>query len=74
MEHRPQRLLIPTELFHTRRVNWLMEKQLKDLKVDVRVIALDLPEYNRTNWWQREQGVIAFQNEVIKYLLYRTRY
>lgn len=74
IEHRPKVIIIPTDLFHTRRVNWLMEKQLKDLHVDVRIVALDTPEYNRTNWWQHEQGVVAFQNEIIKYLLYRWRY
>ncbi len=74
IEHHPKVIIIHTDLFHTRRVNWLMEKQLADLNVDVRVVALDTREYNRTNWWQREQGVIAFQNEVVKYLLYRWRY
>lgn len=74
IEHQPRTILIPTDLFHTRRVNWLMEKQLHDLNVDVRVIALDLPEYSRTNWWSDERGVIAFQNEMIKYVLYRWRY
>jgi len=74
LEHHPKVIIIPTDLFHTRRVNWLMEKQLHDLHVDVRVIALDNHEYNRTNWWQHEQGVIAFQNEVLKYFLYRCKY
>ncbi len=74
IEHHPKVIIIPTDLFHTRRVNWLMEKQLADLNVDVRVVALDTQEYNRTNWWQHEQGVIAFQNEVLKYVLYRWRY
>ena len=72
--HRPKAIIIPTDLFHTRRVNWLMEKQLEDLNVDVRVVALDTQEYNRTNWWQKEQGVVAFQNELIKYALYRWSY
>lgn len=74
VEHHPKVVIIPTDLFHTRRVNWLMEKQLHDLQVEVRVVALDTHEYNRTNWWQHEQGVVAFQNEVLKYLLYRCKY
>jgi uncharacterized SAM-binding protein YcdF (DUF218 family) len=74
LEHHPKVIIISTDLFHTRRVNWLMEKQLHDLNVDVRVIALDTQEYNRTNWWQKEQGIIAFQNELIKYALYRWKY
>jgi hypothetical protein len=28
-------------------------------------------DYNATNWWQNEAGVIAFQNEVAKYLYYQ---
>jgi uncharacterized SAM-binding protein YcdF (DUF218 family) len=74
IQHRPKVILVPTELFHTRRVDWLMEKQLHDLKIDVRVIALDAEEYNRTNWWQDERGLIAFQNEIIKSVLYHWRY
>ncbi len=28
-------------------------------------------EYSTANWWQQEEGVIAFQNEVMKYVYYR---
>lgn len=73
-QHRPRVIVIPTDLFHTRRVNWLMEKQLRDLHVDVRVVAVNPDEYNRTNWWKEERGIIAFQNELIKNLLYHYRY
>jgi uncharacterized SAM-binding protein YcdF (DUF218 family) len=74
IQHRPRVIAIPTDLFHTRRVNWLMEKQLRDLRVDVRVIAVNPEEYTRTNWWKDERGIIAFQNELLKNLLYRYRY
>jgi uncharacterized SAM-binding protein YcdF (DUF218 family) len=73
-EHHPKVLLIPTDVFHTRRVKWLLQKQLDGLDVDVRVIALEDEYYSRTNWWQNERGFLAFQNEAIKYVLYRWRY
>jgi hypothetical protein len=30
--------------------------------------------YGVTNWWQQEQGVIDFQNEIIKSVYYRLKY
>jgi uncharacterized SAM-binding protein YcdF (DUF218 family) len=67
-------IIIPTDNFHTRRVRWLFRKQLKSTKAQIRVVAVEPFEYQTTNWWQREQGLIAFQNESIKMAYYRVRY
>ena len=69
----PRRLLIPTDPFPTRRTNWLFEKTLPP-ELDVRVVVTDHPKYTPANWWQHEEGLIQFQNEVIKWMLYRTKY
>jgi uncharacterized SAM-binding protein YcdF (DUF218 family) len=67
-------VIIPTDLFHTRRVRWLFHKKLKDITDEVRVTAVPSREYAATNWWRHEEGLIAFQNEVIKYLYYLVKY
>jgi len=69
-----QQVIIPTELFHTRRVRWLFSKQLKSCGTKVQVEAVHPEKYTAAEWWQDEEGVIAFQNEVIKYLYYRLKY
>jgi len=37
-------------------------------------VAIDPVRYNATNWWQREEGVIALQNEWLKTVYYRLKY
>ena len=41
---------------------------------EVHVTAIDPPGYRGTNWWQHEDGLIAFQNEVVKSFYYRLKY
>src|ERR1039458_6563005 len=39
------RIIIPTDLFHTRRVRWLYAKELAGLNVEVIVVAVPQREY-----------------------------
>ena len=72
--NRVKSVIIPTDVFHTRRVSWLFRKQLNHAGVRVMVQAVPVREYTVQTWWQREQGLIAFQNEAIKYAWYRIKY
>jgi uncharacterized SAM-binding protein YcdF (DUF218 family) len=67
------RVIIPTDFTHTRRVAWLMKHSLPP---GTKVYTVSTPSltYDQTNWWQREDGVIALQNEVIKNIYYRLKY
>jgi uncharacterized SAM-binding protein YcdF (DUF218 family) len=67
-------IIIPTDMFHTRRVRWLFHKELGDTKADIHVVAVDPRRYKVTDWWQHEEGLIAFQNEIIKFIYYRIKY
>jgi uncharacterized SAM-binding protein YcdF (DUF218 family) len=67
-------LIIPTDLFHTRRARWLFHKELKGTGAEVRIVAVNTRQYDATNWWKNEQGLIAFQNEWIKSLYYHWKY
>lgn len=66
-------VIIPTDLFHTRRVRWLYRRLLGENRVQV-TEAPTPKRYTIANWWHTEEGLIAFQNEVIKYAYYRWRY
>ncbi len=69
-----KRLIIATDVFHTRRVRWLFGKVLGRAGIQVGIAAVPVREYTVADWWQHEQGVVAFQNEVLKYAYYRLKY
>ncbi len=69
-----RRIIITTDLFHTRRVSWLYAKELAGLNVEVIVSAVPAKEYTAADWWLHEEGLIAFDNEVIKLVYYRLIY
>jgi uncharacterized SAM-binding protein YcdF (DUF218 family) len=64
-------IVIVTDVFHTRRARWVFKKQLRGTGVQVHVQGVATLAYETTNWWKHEEGVIGFQNEVIKYIYYR---
>jgi uncharacterized SAM-binding protein YcdF (DUF218 family) len=66
-------LIVPTETFSARRVRWMLHRAFSDEFV-IRVIALDPPPFGRDDWWRHREGIIAFRNEVIKYIWYRLVY
>jgi uncharacterized SAM-binding protein YcdF (DUF218 family) len=67
-------VIVPTEMFSSRRVRWMLAQSLEGTGTRALVRVVEPLDYTRDNWWRHEQGVIAFQNEVVKYLYYRFRY
>jgi uncharacterized SAM-binding protein YcdF (DUF218 family) len=67
-------ILIPTDPFHTRRARWIFSKELRDTKTAIHVVPVNPVRYRTDDWWRHEEGVIAFQNEVVKYAYYRIEY
>lgn len=68
-------LIIPTEIFSARRVSWMFGHEFAGTGVRIEVPSFDPPRlYTRAEWWKTEDGVLAFQNEVLKYLYYRLKY
>jgi uncharacterized SAM-binding protein YcdF (DUF218 family) len=65
-------LIIPTEIFSARRVRFMFRQELAGKTIEV--LALEPPEYTRADWWESDMGLIAFQNEIIKYIYYRLKY
>jgi uncharacterized SAM-binding protein YcdF (DUF218 family) len=64
--HSLHSIIVPTEIFCTRRVRWMLHRVFPN-EFAIRVIALDPPGYQRNNW-------SAFKIEVIKYVYYLVRY
>ncbi len=68
-------LIIPTEIFSARRVRWMFHREFAGTGVRIEVPSLDQPRlYTRAEWWKTEDGMLAFQNEVLKYFYYRLKY
>jgi uncharacterized SAM-binding protein YcdF (DUF218 family) len=67
-------ILIPTDVFHTRRVRWVFNRELDDMQVQIRVQAVQPPAYSAKDWWQHEEGLIAFESEVVKSIYYHFKY
>lgn len=62
---------IVTDVFHTRRARWVFKKEMKGTGVQIHISGVPTLDYTINDWWKHEQGVIAFQNEVAKYIYYR---
>jgi uncharacterized SAM-binding protein YcdF (DUF218 family) len=66
--------VIPSEPFTTRRVQWIFRRALSGRPVTIEVQPFDPGGYSGEGWWKAEQGPIAFQTEILKYLYYRWKY
>jgi uncharacterized SAM-binding protein YcdF (DUF218 family) len=70
----PSIIIIPVEIFAARRVRWMFDREFSGQQIQIEVPALDPPNYTRTNWWKNESAIVAFQNEILKYIYYRLKY
>jgi len=66
--------IIPSEIFSARRVRWIFGRELSGSALTVEVPSFEQPGYTRSEWCKKEQGVITFQNELLKYIYYRLKY
>jgi uncharacterized SAM-binding protein YcdF (DUF218 family) len=75
-------IIIVTNPFHSRRARWIFNKVLEQpaddrerrLKVSVQVGTVDSKKYDPLDWWQSEEGMIAFNNEWVKTFYYFFKY
>ena len=68
------RILVTTDLFHTRRMYWFGNHLMNPDGIQLLVSPIRTRHYAETNWWTKEEGLIAFQNEVIKSAFYRVHH
>ena len=73
-EHHVSRIIIPTEIFFSRRARWIFNRQFVGSAVDLEIAAFEPSKYTRAEWWKSNGGIIDFQNEFMKYLYYRIKY
>ena len=66
--------IIPSEIFPARRVRWIFRREFSGTAARIEVPSVEPPDYTRWDWWKTEHGLVAFQNEVLKYIYYRLKY
>jgi uncharacterized SAM-binding protein YcdF (DUF218 family) len=60
-------IIVPTEIFPSRRVRWILRRMLAGTGADVQTHPIDHPRYNYSDWWKNEEGIISFQKyELLK--------
>ena len=47
-----KRIIVPTEIFAARRVQWIFDRELTPIGVQVIVDALPPPQYTLADWWR----------------------
>jgi uncharacterized SAM-binding protein YcdF (DUF218 family) len=67
-------VIVPIEAFSSRRVRWTLTQALAGTGTSVQIQMLHYLDYNYVEWWKTHAGLIAFQNEVMKYLYYRYKH
>ena len=67
-------VIIPTDIFPTRRTRWIFNRELAPAGIRVSIRAVTPPTYGFDDWWRREAGWNNFKSELIKLAYYRLRY
>jgi uncharacterized SAM-binding protein YcdF (DUF218 family) len=62
------RVMVVTSAYHTRRARWQIRRQLRDVPVEVRMVAVEDPRFDASNWWRSEAGVLAYGEEYLKFI------
>jgi uncharacterized SAM-binding protein YcdF (DUF218 family) len=67
-------IVIPIDMFSTRRVRWIFRRLLGPQGITVTVHAIVPSCYSVEDWWLHRAGWTDFRNEVLKFAYYRLRY
>ena len=74
LAHPLHKIILVTSSFHTRRARWIFEKVLAGLPVSLEMAAVPYADFDQTNWWKNENGLITLNNEYIKWFYYLLKY
>jgi len=72
--HNIRSVIMVTSAFHTRRSRWIFERELAGVQVKLEVAAAPYINFDASNWWQYEEGLINLNNEYIKLIFYKIKY
>lgn len=73
-QHRSRRVIIVTSAFHTRRASWIFRRVLQSEPTQLAMAPVEDPKYSASNWWTKEDGQVACNDEYVKLFWYFLRY
>jgi uncharacterized SAM-binding protein YcdF (DUF218 family) len=73
-QHGAERIIVPTEIFPSRRVQWIMRRELGSVGATAMVEAVTPGGFGLNDWWHSAQARQEFGREVLKYVFYRLVY
>lgn len=68
------KITVISSSFHLRRVKWVFADKFSDHGIEVLFHGSNPDDYNQTNWWHNEEGLIMANNEVVKLFYYFLKY
>ena len=70
LKHKFHRLIIVTDMYHTRRALLAFEKVMAGTGMRVEAAGAPNNIFSESNWWQTDAGISAYIMEGIKYAVY----
>ena len=67
-------ITVVTGAFHARRARWIFRRVLRDTGIAVRLVAAPESDFDASNWWTVEDGLITVNNEFMKLGFYFLKY
>lgn len=69
-----RRVMIISSAFHMRRVRWVFEDLFEEAGIEVLFHGASSKDYDSSNWWKNEEGLIMANNELVKLIYYLIKY
>lgn len=67
-------ITIVSSSLHLKRVSWVFNDKFEEAGITVHYTGANAIEYDYTNWWKNEEGLIMVNNELVKLLYYAIKY
>lgn len=69
-----RKITVISSALHLRRVRGVFENKFREQGITVLFHGSNAQDFNSTNWWKSEEGLILGQNELVKLLYYFFKY
>lgn len=73
-DHQMKHITVISSSFHLRRVRWVFEDKFEKAGIKICFHGATSMEYDQTNWWKNEEGLIMANNEIVKLAYYFIKY
>jgi uncharacterized SAM-binding protein YcdF (DUF218 family) len=73
-DHSLKKITVISSSFHLRRVRRVFEEKFQDAGISICFHGATSVEYDQTNWWKNEEGLIMTNNEIVKLIYYAIKY